>query len=200
MSKLTMTQAAIAALATDDIDNFFAAAAPGGIEAQEAAGQKKLCKDASLLPIDLGYSAVIWPQIEEAWSIKHGKVVDKVFYSVQLPEGWKIKPTNHSMWSDLIDQNGSTRAAIFFKAAFYDYEANMNLQTRYRMTSGSRPDMATPFSRTAVVYSVNVTDEKTKNIIFQGALSDYDHQYDAAQEFLNVNYPDHKNPFAYWNA
>ena len=48
---------------------------------------------------------------------------DDLFTDVKLPQGWRIQPTNHSMWSDLLDEAGVKRAAIFYKAAFYDRSA-----------------------------------------------------------------------------
>jgi hypothetical protein len=35
------------------------------------------------------------------------------------------------MWSKLVDQNGSERAAIFYKAAFYDRSAHMSWSCRF---------------------------------------------------------------------
>lgn len=48
---------------------------------------------------------------------------DPLFRVATLPPGWSIKPTDHSMWSDLCDDTGRKRAAIFYKAAFYDRRA-----------------------------------------------------------------------------
>ena len=44
-----------------------------------------------------------------------------------MPNGWKKQATDHSMWSELIDDKGKVRATIFYKAAFYDQRAFLNL-------------------------------------------------------------------------
>jgi hypothetical protein len=46
-----------------------------------------------------------------------------LFYDAKLPEGWKLEPTDHSMWSRIVDNQGQERVKIFYKAAFYDRSA-----------------------------------------------------------------------------
>ena len=52
---------------------------------------------------------------------------DPLFCDVTLPEGWKKRATDHSMWSELVDDEGVVRAKIFYKAAFYDRGASLNV-------------------------------------------------------------------------
>lgn len=94
------------------------------IEAQEAQGQKELAK-ASQLPNE-GLAAVLakYPAIVD----RGATVGDALFHDVTLPAGWAIKPTTHSMWSDLLDEAGTKVAAIFYKAAFYDRRADIQLE------------------------------------------------------------------------
>jgi len=56
---------------------------------------------------------------------------DKVFQYATLPAGWRKQPTDHSMWSDLLDDKGRKRASIFYKAAFYDRSARLNVVHRF---------------------------------------------------------------------
>lgn len=51
-----------------------------------------------------------------------------LFFDVRLPEGWRIEPTEHSMYTNLVDANGWVRASIFYKAAFYDRKASISLR------------------------------------------------------------------------
>lgn len=96
------------------------------IEAQEARGQGKfVASDA--LPIKCYCEQT---QLEQM-GIIFGEPVDDLFVEVQLPEGWKKVPTDHSMWSKLIDGKGRERASIFYKAAFYDRDAHMSLTRRF---------------------------------------------------------------------
>jgi hypothetical protein len=54
---------------------------------------------------------------------------DKLFRPVTLPEGWSKQRTDHSMWSRVFDQHGRPRLTVFYKAAFYDRDAFINVQT-----------------------------------------------------------------------
>ncbi len=96
---------------------------PSAIENQEKKGQKELC-NASQLPCADGYHDL--KQEYEKIGIKVlGKTKgDNLFYDVILLQGWKIVPTDHSMWSNLIDEKGKKIGSIFYKAAFYDRRAD----------------------------------------------------------------------------
>jgi hypothetical protein len=101
---------------------------PNAIEAQEAQGQKELAKS-SQLPVKV--NSPRGANATEQYQALGIKVVgkskwDDVFLDVELPEGWAIKPTDHSMWSKLVDAEGNERASIFYKAAFYDRDAFIN--------------------------------------------------------------------------
>lgn len=118
---MTTNPAALAALAKGDLDNFAVAATPGGIEAQEAAGQAMLCASAQL-PKELHGCT---RESLEALGFKFGNDVDELFVTCTLPPGWKKQATDHSMHSDLLDDQGRKRAGIFYKAAFYDRRADL---------------------------------------------------------------------------
>lgn len=94
---------------------------PGAIEAQEAEGQRELVQSAQL-PVEC--HAECKAKLEAA-GVKFGPALpdDPLFCNAELPAGWKKVPTDHSMWSDLVDEKGEKRAAIFYKAAFYDRSA-----------------------------------------------------------------------------
>jgi hypothetical protein len=74
----------------------------------------------------------------EALGFKFGKEIDNVFVEVILPEGWKIKPTDHYMWSDLCDGKDRIRGHIFFKPDFWDRNGHVSLRQRY--TAGCKLD------------------------------------------------------------
>lgn len=93
---------------------------PGAIEAQEARGQRQLV-ESSVLPMDGD-----WDILEMMGVKRLGPVSDDpLFVHVELPEGWRIRPTEHSMNSYLVDAEGQDRAHIFYKAAFYDRKAHI---------------------------------------------------------------------------
>lgn len=113
-----MGPAQLIALVRGDID----LAMPGGIERQEAMGQAAFVGTKSSLPIEC-------PRAElEALGFVFGEPIDDLFVSVTFPAGWSKKATDHSMWSDLLDDQGRKRGSIFYKAAFYDRRAFMHLE------------------------------------------------------------------------
>lgn len=199
-----MTPAAIAALARGDIENFLVAATPGGIEAQEKAGQAALCASAQL-PKPTKYHGNTQEQFEKI-GIVFGAPVDDLFVSVTLPAGWKVQPTNHSMWSDLLDEQGRKRAGIFYKAAFYDRKAHMSLSRRYNVSgylscdeNGAQTD-----DDNAKHYLTAITDgDKVIHVIGHRERRNYEagdaHQREATV-WLRENYPEWEEPTAYWSA
>lgn len=98
------------------------------IETMEALGQRRLVSSTQL-PIDgtEGDDAAAWA----AMGVKLGEKTDDLFRHVELPEGWRLVATDHSMWSDLQDDRGRRRAGVFYKAAFYDRRARVSLERRY---------------------------------------------------------------------
>lgn len=118
------------------------------IEAQEARGQRELI-NASVLPTKGTWdSRPTW----EAMGIKFGDAVngDDMFTHVELPAGWSKRATDHSMWSELVDDKGRKRASIFYKAAFYDRSAHITPVRRFTVER----DYDRPDCRWAIVFRV----------------------------------------------
>src|SRR6478672_11806248 len=127
MEKMRLTPAALVA---DNLKDFLAAVTPGGIEAQEAQGQQQFVNSATL-PIKFNSGT---QQELESMGVKYlerPSDPNALFCNVDLPSGWKVEPTDHSMWSKLIDEKGRERASICYKAAFYDRDAFLNVNPRY---------------------------------------------------------------------
>ena len=91
----------------------------GMIERQEVRGQASFVLSTQL-PIEGSDDPAF-----EAMGIKFGDPTDTLFREAELPDGWKKQATDHSMWSIIVDENGVERAAIFYKAAFYDRRAHI---------------------------------------------------------------------------
>lgn len=93
---------------------------PAAIESQEARGQMELI-DSEQLPVKVEGDR---KKLEDK-GVVFGKPTpgDEIFCSAKLPVGWKKRPTDHSMWSELVDEKGAVCAKIFYKAAFYDRSA-----------------------------------------------------------------------------
>jgi hypothetical protein len=112
--------------------------ANGSIEAMEAQGQAEFV-ESDILPTEIqdpDYERKgSGRKLLESWGFKFGKVVggDTIFTQAKLPPGWTKKPTDHDMWSTILDDKGRERCGIFYKAAFYDRSAHMNITPRFRV-------------------------------------------------------------------
>ena len=105
-------------------EHLLVAASPGGIEAQEAQGQREMVHS-DVLPVD---AVPPRKRFEELGFVFGDKVPnDPLFVKATLPEGWSRVGTEHSMWSSIVDERGVERVAIFYKAAFYDRSAHMTI-------------------------------------------------------------------------
>lgn len=207
--KLNITPAAVAALAKGDVENFKVASTPGGIEAQEAAGQVIFVNSETLPKEMLGCNR---KQLEDM-GIVFGSDADDLFVNVTLPKGWKKQATEHSMHSDLLDDKGRKRAGIFYKAAFYDRNAHMRLDQRYTVDSyiscdehgtkiveSIRHNQPTHYA-TAVM---DVNNELHRIGIRDSGYSKENYELNdvhdkQARAWLDENYPEWQNPLAYWD-
>jgi len=187
--------AAVSALIKGDRDNFMVATTPGGIEAQEKQGQTDFVATA-ILPLDLNRSCT-WEQLAQIGIIK-GELVDDIFVRVTLPPGWSKRPTDHSMWSELLDEQQRVRASIFYKAAFYDRSAHLNLAPRYQCHMDWVIPDDYPSGRYYAVQDCHTVIWRTAD---QAAHNEYAKQEKLRAEalaWLTEHYPDWQNPLAYW--
>lgn len=97
---------------------------PRSILTQESRGQEELV-NSEQLPTEIDGKEKL-----EALGVVFGEPLedDPLFCNAQLPYGWKKRPTDHSMWSELVDASGNVVAGIFYKAAFYDRRAFMHFK------------------------------------------------------------------------
>ena len=106
--------------------NYFVGVNPQAIEAQEKQGQEELV-NSSQLP-KYTNTGIRKAEAKEKYEelgikVKSDSRGDDLFVDVEMPKGWKVQATDHSMWSDLVDDKGHKKAEIFYKAAFYDRDA-----------------------------------------------------------------------------
>ena len=134
---------------------------------------------------------------------------DDLFWNVELPDGWKIEATDHSMWNNLFDDKGRKRANFFYKAAFYDRDAFINFDTRFHISVDHVAD-------------INSDYEAWQNSDYQGTVKDgeeiifstecvpssrnyrkdekvRDKLWKQLEKYMNENYPDYKDIHAYWD-
>lgn len=171
---------------------------PNAIEKMEADGQRELCESAAQLPTKCDQRG---REALEAAGVKFDKSPrsDDLFMPVVLPQGWKIVPTDHSMWSKLLDAKGFERAKIFYKAAFYDRSAHMHVCCRYAFKNKyeGQGDNA---KRT-----VRIKDATTGASVYESApISQRDYPaLDAAEKtatkHMDETLPNWRDPGAYWS-
>ena len=132
---------------------------------------------------------------------------DNVLCHAELPEGWSIEATSHSMHINILDANGLKRGSMFYKAAFYDRNASMSLERRYgifrkyfeenprtfEVYFGNEQEIL--FVAGKVVKPTNGTEEE-----IDAAYAEAERLEKIALEWANENYPEWENIHAYWDA
>ncbi len=209
--KTHITPATLAALAKGDTFNAALSMTPGGIEAQEAAGQKVFVQAQTLPTRGL---------MEHAEALrKLGFVIgepvsgDPIFTNVTLPAGWKKAPTGHSMWSDLVDDKGRRRAGLFYKAAFYDRKAHIQWDSAIgsKVTAVDGRSVYDLQEREAVdmvgvvelcgreVYRTparHIEPTPTRHALWDAEVA----LRIEVEAWVAANYPEVRDPFAYWET
>lgn len=186
-----------AACRADNIRDLIAATSPGGIERQEAAGQASFVQDTTL-PKDCDRDMLALA------GVKFGPDANDLFVTVQLPDGWKKQATEHSMWSYLLDEKGRKRGSIFYKAAFYDRRAHMQMIRRYNIDGHVSCDADgndVEYGKNTHMKTVVVDGDTALRAIAVRKADDYaagDMHEKQAEQWLDQNHPDWRNPLAYW--
>lgn len=168
------------------------------IRSDEAAGQREVVATQRLPKTIPHWQKVTWEAICAAWGLTIVGEVDDLFNKVELPHGWQIVASSHSMWTALNDSQGRQRALIFYKAAFYDRRAHIILESRYIY----RID----YDSEAPLLLVEVVDNATKQTIHilgtstEEQWEERSEQEEAARKWIDEHYPDHRNPLAYWEG
>lgn len=181
----------------------------GAIMNQEKRGQSEQIHS-DRLPLDINTRNVTREGLETI-GFKFGKVIDDVFIEATLPPGWSKKPTDHSMWSTILDDKGRERCAVFYKAAFYDRSAHLDVTCRYRVAMDTVLDYDDPNYSDTTPEVGRVTDRATGKVIWEGEQIErqqkysaehrekYEALYQLAKDWINAHFPDYQNPLAYWD-
>jgi hypothetical protein len=196
--------------------NVFVDALGGGntggkaIENQESRGQQQFV-NSEYLPKNC--NGCTWSLLEQM-GIVLLEDTDDIFYKVALPKGWKKVATDHSMWSNLVDNKGRVRAHIFYKAAFYDRSAHISLERRYtyRMEPTAGRDIEDWYNseqHCVVVDQGKIIwqseeklppppDRDDKQAFYEWREKDKAIEQ-SGRTWLNQHFPDWENPLAYWD-
>lgn len=190
---MTINPAALKAITEGDTENAMIAMTPGGIEAQEAAGQRALVASTNM-PKDMRPGREVY----EALGFEFGDDVDDIFISAKLPDGWTRQATSHSMHSDILDDKGRRRVGIFYKAAFYDRRAHANLVSRYQVTpvypDAPKVGQAMPF----VIEDAGAEIHRLGEAPYCKDWEKHDALDEAGVKWLDTNRPDWRDPIKSW--
>lgn len=193
-NEMRMNPAALAAAARGDLHNALTAATPGGIEAQEKAGQALLVASTNM-PKEMRPSREAFEKV----GFKFGNEVDELFLSATLPAGWKRAATDHSMHSKILDEHGRERVAIFYKAAFYDRRADAGLVRRYQIGTIYHGDAGSEGLAEDEVF-LTITDGGKEIHRFPAVKrpKQFDGPRDEAGAWLAEKFPNADDPTANW--
>lgn len=187
-----------AMLAAEALGFGILAGTPAAIYASEKRGQAELVQSTNM-PIDLHDRTAF-----ERCGFVFGDKIDDVFQVATLPPGWFRQATDHSMWSKICDDKSRDRVSVFYKAAFYDRRAHASLILRFRIGSKYEEDGHVPY--------IEVTDcgkpvktfghWTTKPESHESRMVRYrevEEQEKIAENWMRENYPNWKDPTAYWD-
>jgi hypothetical protein len=178
------------------------------IENQEKRGQNNLLQS-EVLPKNC--NSCNRKQLEKM-GIVFREDADDLFVYATLPNGWKKQSTDHSMWSDLIDDKGRKRASIFYKAAIYDRDAHISLNRRYSyrtepVNGYENNDYREDFwhgvvkDEETIIWKTNAIPPQPKND--RDARVDWRNSEDElikkCRDYLNNMYPEWEDYLAYWD-
>ena len=131
---------------------------------------------------------------------------DDLLCNAILPDGWKLVKTDHSMWNDLLDEKGRKRGSMFYKAAFYDRDAFIDLSPRYgvhvnydekdesygEVYFGDSENKLFVAGQVRISYDEPLEVRRTK-------YDERDRLCELARQFGDENYPDWEDVLAYWD-
>ncbi len=136
---------------------------------------------------------------------------DDLFVDVILPEGWKKQGSDHDMWSYVLDEKGRVRINVFYEAAFYDRRADADLNCRFSITTDTvtadgSSGSELPYKEREKLDMIGIVMDVEKVIWksepikpMEGSWNQNDLARNEAEQWINKNFPDYKDPFAYWD-
>jgi hypothetical protein len=192
----------------------------GMIEASESRGQREMVDGSNIfgktrLPAEGTLAGRHGREQEFDWSrlgITIGNVVDRdeIWVEAILPEGWKIVASDHAMWSHLHDDKGRERAAIFYKAAFYDRSCNIRPTRRYKAQTKSAsktdewslegPQICVIEDAGKEIHRLGPFDSKPEpDDKYARGWRAADQAEAAGEAYMKEHYPDWEDQGAYWD-
>lgn len=170
---------------------------PGGIERHEKMGQEALVASTlfprAMTPADRAKY--------EQLGFVFGVDVDDVFVNATMPAGWTRQPSDHSLYSYILDEKGRQRVIVGYKAAVYDRWANARLVRRYTIQAHYCADPSGDRDKATACYKVFDIDTELHCSEWYRSR---DREAEATHEqatiaWLDERFPEHNDPLAYWD-
>ncbi|MBU6455316.1 MAG: hypothetical protein KGS72_26330 [Cyanobacteria bacterium REEB67] len=119
----------------------------------------------------------------------------------KLPNWTAETAPESSMQTRLIDDQGRLRAKIFYKPGSQGAGASMEIANRYKVVivTDERFQWAEVRDGNEVIYMTNGTRRSDRNLDAYGFNAELQPEHVEASAWLAANFPEHKNPLAYWN-
>ena len=176
---------------------------PDSVLPQEAAGTRRMVTS-DQLPVDMDKEGLK----KLGFEILGPTQDDALFIDVKFPTGWtKRANPEDGRTTDIFDAAGNRRAYVWYKAASYDRKAygvirrRFEVQTRnfndYTIGVGWVLDVKIPGATVSVFQTEDVTYESDREGVSTEA---QDALRAACAAWLDVNYPDWRDPTAYWDV
>lgn len=143
-----------------------------------------------------------------SWGIRRVGTANKFTCTVDLPEGWRVRQSEHPHWQSLLDNRGRSRADIYLCGDFHGIRAFMAMRRRFttsaevednnkairiRVMDGDEPMFATEW----VGCCIPKRDE------FPSEFQDwqaYETAERLAKNWLARNFPYWQNCLQYWDC
>lgn len=169
------------------------------LENMEREGQQNAIRRVQLAR-NLQPNKEIWEQLGFKFYDIEG---DNVLCNATLPEGWSLEATEHSMWTNILDEQGRIRGQMFYKAAFYDRSAHMSLKQRYNIcTDYAEEKVDVYFGNDEEKLYVAGTITRSLNATREARLRFYEKEDSLRKNAINwaqENYPNYEDVTAYWD-
>ena len=136
---------------------------------------------------------IMYPNIQAflALGFKFEDIGDDVLYQATLPDGWTL-----SSDGNILDSKDRIRGSYYYTGSFYDRGGKMSLNRRFDTTYVINDDEEMPITVVAVDRGeIIYTAGKCKN----SCCMDHDNLRCKAMEYLNIKFPDWRDPTKYWD-
>jgi len=169
------------------------------VEATNRLDQKALVSRLTLPREISRFHQVEWATLCERWGMRLLGNANADSLAVEMPDGWLLRPAAQgSLWNLLLDGRGRQRASIFYRSM--GSNATMYLDSRYSLFS----HYYDPTDHTVRIISAadgqRIFHEFGRvPLHYPGYFSEVERIEQLGREWLDHEFPNWRDPFAYWD-